>query len=305
MAEITTSMVKELRERTQAGMGDCKSALVEAGGDIDKAVEVILKKGIVKAASRAGKVATEGEVRAVVNGKTGVLVEVNCQTDFVSRGDDFRAFVTKVCDAAKTAKKGTDLNTLEHAGKTIDAWRNEFIAKCGENVVVRRWDALETTAPNGIVHSYIHMGGKLGVLIVAEGPSPEATKSKDFTDFVENCAMQIAAMSPIVVRKEEVSAAQIAKQKEIFEGQLREEGKPEQAWPKIIDGKIAKWFTEVTLVGQEAVWDPSVGTIEKAAATLGAKLGGDVKLVTFVRFGLGEGIEKKTDDLAAEVAKLM
>ena len=149
------------------------------------------------------------------------------------------------------------------------------------------------------------MGGKLGVLIVAEGPSPEATKSKDFTDFVENCAMQIAAMSPIVVRKEEVSAAQIAKQKEIFEGQLREEGKPEQAWPKIIDGKIAKWFTEVTLVGQEAVWDPSVGTIEKAAAALGAKLGGDVKLVTFVRFGLGEGIEKKTDDLAAEVAKLM
>ena len=118
MAEITTSMVKELRERTQAGMGDCKSALVEAGGDIDKAVEVILKKGIVKAASRAGKVATEGEVRAVVNGKTGVLVEVNCQTDFVSRGDDFRAFVTKVCDAAKTAKKGTDLNTLEMRGAT-------------------------------------------------------------------------------------------------------------------------------------------------------------------------------------------
>ncbi|MFO0680139.1 MAG: translation elongation factor Ts [Polyangiaceae bacterium] len=307
MADITASMVKELRDRTQAGMSDCKNALVEAAGDLDKAVEIILKKGIVKAASRAGRVATEGEVRTQVDngGKRGLIVEVNCQTDFVARGDEFKNFVTEVLKVASTQKKGTDLNTATMpSGKTVDVARQEMVAKTGENTVVRRWDVLEAKAAGGIVHAYIHMGGKLAVLIHAEAPNADAAKSKDFTTFVDNCAMQIAAMSPIVVDKSKVDAGTIAKQKEIFAAQLKEEGKPEAAWPKIVEGKVAKWFTEVTLMGQESVTDPG-NTIEKLTAELGKKLGGNVTLHEFVRFGLGEGIEKKSDDLAEEVAKLM
>jgi elongation factor Ts len=308
MAEITASMVKELRERTQAGMADCKNALVEAGGDLDKAVEVILKKGIVKAAARAGRVASEGEVRTVVtpDGKTGTILEINCQTDFVSRGDEFRGFVGRVLEVASKSKSGTDLLTETYPGtsKTVDDIRKELVAKTGENMVVRRWDRIEAKGAGDLVHAYIHMGGKLAVLIHAEAPNVEAAKRDAFKTFVDNCAMQIAAMKPIVVRKDELSAKQIDKQKEIFQAQLKEEGKPEQAWPKILDGKVAKWFTEVTLLGQDNVWDPGKGTIDKLRADLGKELGGELKLHSFVRFELGEGIEKKVDDLAAEVAKM-
>jgi elongation factor Ts len=161
MAEITAALVKELRERTQAGMSDCKNALVEAGGDIDKAVEIILKKGIVKAAARAGRVASEGEVRAVVTAdkKRGTIVEINCQTDFVARGDDFKGFVNAVSDVAAKLPKGADLSSQEYPGKgkSIDVIRQELVAKTGENCVVRRWDALE----GGHIHAYIHSGGKI------------------------------------------------------------------------------------------------------------------------------------------------
>lgn len=308
MADITASMVKELRERTQAGMADCKNALVEALGDMEKAVEVILKKGIVKAASRAGRVATEGEVRTWVSpdAKYGVVVEVNCQTDFVARGDEFKGFVAKVTEVATTAKAGVDLNTLTYPGtdKTIDVARQEMVAKTGENTVVRRWERLEATGPGGIVYAYVHMGGKLAVLLSAEAPTADAAKTASFKTFVENCAMQIAAMSPIVVHKDQVAPQHVEKQKEIFAAQLKEEGKPEQSWVKIIEGKLAKWFTEVTLHGQDNVWDQGKGTIDKLRQELGKELGGEVKLHGFVRIALGEGIEKKTDNLADEVAKL-
>jgi elongation factor Ts len=311
MAEVTASMVKELRERTQAGMSDCKNALVEAAGDMEKAVEVIMKKGLLKGQARAGKVATEGEVRTWVkdDGARGVIVEINCQTDFVARGDDFKGFVTKVTELAQSAKRGSDLLALKVGGDTLDTVRLALVGKTGENTVVRRWDVLEAGSPNSLVHAYVHMGGKLAVLVRVEAPTAEAKGKPEFKAFAENVAMQIAAMSPIVVTKEEVAPAQIAKQKEIFEGQLREEaaagkGKPEASWPKIIDGKVAKWFTEVTLLGQDNVWDPSQGTIDKVRQDLGKALGGEVKVHEFVRFALGEGIEKKTDDLAAEVAKM-
>ncbi len=306
MAAITPGMIKELRERTQAGMSDCKSALTEADGDIEKAVEVILKKGIVKAASREGRVATEGEVRTWVDAenKRGVIVEVNCQTDFVARGDDFRGFVTTCLEVAKAAKKGAELGAETVNGKPLDTLRQEMVAKTGENTVVRRWDTLTASTPNELVHAYIHMGGKLAVLIRAEAPNADARKNPEFSAFIENCAMQIAAMNPVVVQKEQITADMLAKQKEIYAGQLKEEGKPEAAWPKIIEGKVNKWYTEVTLLGQDNVWQPDAGTIEKVRAELSKKLGGEIKVHEFVRFGLGEGIQKKTDDLAAEVAKL-
>jgi elongation factor Ts len=301
-------MVKELRERTQAGMADCKAALVEASGDMEKAVEVILKKGLVKAASRAGRIATEGEVATWVSpdGKKGVIVEVNCQTDFVALGADFKGFVKGVLEVASKAPAGADLGAQTFPGTkdTVETTRAELVAKSGENTVVRRWASLQAKEPNGIVHAYVHAGGKLAVLVHAEGP-----KGQDFQGFVDNVAMQIAAMNPAVVRKEDVSPAQIEKQKEIYVSQLKEEaasGKktpPEAQWAKVIDGKVNKWFTEVTLLGQDNVWDPPAGTIDKIRQELGKKLGGEVKIHAFVRYSLGEGIEKKSEDLAAEVAK--
>jgi elongation factor Ts len=302
-------MVKELRERTQAGMADCKNALVEAGGEMEKAVEVILKKGIVKAAARAGRIATEGEVRTLVSSSArhGVIVEVNCQTDFVSRGDEFKGFVTKVAEVAAEAPKGADLGAQKFPGgdRTVDAVRQELVAKTGENMVIRRWQRLDAKGPHALVHAYVHMGGKLAVLLSVEAPNEAALQRGPLLQFVDNCAMQIAAMSPIVVSKGEVDPALIAKQREIFVAQLKEEGKPEQAWPKILDGKIAKWFTEITLLGQENVWDPGKGTIDQLRTELAKEVGGELKLHGFVRMSLGEGIEKKSDDLAAEVAKMM
>ena len=307
MAQVTPALIKELRERTGAGMSDCKTALVESEGNIDLAVENILKKGIVKAAARAGKVAAEGEVGTWVSPdhKFGVIAEVNCQTDFVARGDDFHGFVVKTLEVAKSSKNGEDLNTKPFPGSsdTVDVVRQQIIAKTGENTVIRRWARVEAGA-NGVVQAYVHMGGKLAVLIAAEAPTADAAKNEEFTNFVDNCAMQIAAMNPLVVNRESVDEAVVAKQKEIYAAQLKEEGKPEAAWPKIIEGKVNKWFTEVTLLGQDNVWAPDLGTIDKVRQELGKKLGGEVKITSFTRFGLGDGIEKKTDDLAAEVAKM-
>jgi elongation factor Ts len=304
MAEITASMVKELRDRTQAGMSDCKSALVEAGGDMEKAVEVILKKGLAKAATRAGRVAAEGEVATWIapDGKRGVIVEINSQTDFVSRGEDFKGFVKTVLEVASKAPKGSDLGAQKApgSGKTIDLLRQELIAKTGENMVVRRWASLDASEPGGLIHAYIHAGGKLAVLIHVEGPDASHADLRAFSD---NCAMQVAAMRPQVVHRDELTPAAVAKQKEIFVAQLKEEKKPEAAWPKIIEGKIAKWFSEITLLGQDNVWDPPAGAIDKLRQELGRKLGGEVKLHSFVRFELGEGIEKPLEDFAAEVAK--
>lgn len=304
-AAVTPAMIKELRERTSAGMSDCKNALVEAEGDLDKAVEIILKKGIVKAASRAAKVAAEGEVSTWVSPdrKRGVVVEVNCQTDFVARGDDFRKFVADVLSAAHGLEKGKDLSAEKYPGsdKSIEEVRKELVGRIGENIVVRRWDALEAEG-DGVVQDYVHMGGKLAVLLTADAPAGKRDDA-EFKSFLENCAMQVAAMSPLVVDKGEVPQAEIDKQKEIFAAQLKEEGKPEAAWPKITEGKLNKWFTEVTLLGQDNVWEPGAGSIDKIRGELGKKLGGEVKVGGFVRFGLGEGIERKTEDLAAEVAK--
>jgi elongation factor Ts len=310
MAEITAGMVKELRERTQAGMSDCKNALVEASGDMEKAVEVLLKKGQSKAASRAGRVAAEGEVATWVSNdaKRGVMVEVNCQTDFVSRGDDFKGFVKNVLAVATKAPKGADLLTQTYPGtsKTVDQAREEMVAKTGENTVVRRWEAIEAKEAHGIVHAYVHAGGKLAVLVHMEGPD---AKNADFKGFVDNVAMQIAAMNPSVVRRDDITKAQVDKQREIFQGQLEESERngektpPKDKWPGVIEGKITKWFSEVTLFGQENVWDPPAGTIDKMRQELGKKLGGEVKVHGFLRFSLGEGIEKKQEDLAAEVAK--
>ncbi len=299
MADITASMVKELRARTQAGMAACKDALVEAGADMEKAVEIILKKGLVKAADRAGRIAAEGEVATWVSpdSKKGVIVEVNCQTDFVSRGDDFKGFVKNVLLVASTAAKGADLGTLEYPGAdaTVEATRAAIVAKSGENTVIRRWGILEAKDA-GFIHTYVH-NGRVAVLVNIEGPDASATGNADLRAFVDNVAMQIAAMSPVVVHRDQVASHEVDKQKDIFGAQMKEEHAagtlkaPEASWPKIIEGKIAKWFNEITLHGQDNVWDPAAGTIDKVRQELGKKLGGEVKIHGFRRYSLGEGIE--------------
>jgi elongation factor Ts len=299
--------VKELRDRTQAGLNDCRSALMEAAGDMEKAVEVILKKGLAKSAKRAGAVASEGLVATAVSadGKTGVIVEVNIQTDFAARNEDFKKFVEQVVAAALKAKPGADLGAeaFPGGGGSVDEVRQALVGKLGENITVRRWEKL-TVDGSGKVGSYVHMGGKIGVLLAIRTGNDAAVKNASFEKFVDDAAMQVAAMAPLYVDASQVPEEAKKKQAEIFEAQLAEEGKPEKARPKIIEGKIAKWLKEVCLIEQQSVLD-SEKTVEQIQAALGKEIGADVSLVRLVRFERGEGIEKPVgDDFAAEVAKM-
>jgi len=299
--------VKELRDRTQAGLNDCKAALVEADGDIEKAVEVILKKGLAKSAKRAGAVASEGLVitRVSADGRVGVIAEVNIQTDFAARNAEFQAFTEKVVEAALLAKAGADLGAEPYPGGkgTIEENRAALVGKLGENITVRRWDRLAIDG-SGRVHSYVHMGGKIGVLLAVRAGTDAAVKAPAFDKFVDDSAMQIAAMAPLFLNASEVPADAKQKQAEIFDAQLKEEGKPDAARPKIIEGKIAKWLKEACLVEQQSVLDTEK-TVEQTRAALAKELGTEVSLSRFVRFERGEGIEKpQGEDFAAEVAKM-
>lgn len=313
MAGINAQAIKELRERTQAGMSDCKSALTEAEGDMEKAVEIILKKGLAKSAKRAGASATEGEVRAVVaaDRRSATMVEVNIQTDFAARNDAFRQFVGDVLSAVEKAPDGADAAQLSIGGKSIADTATELTARIGEKVAVRRWDRVSIPAgKHGVTHAYVHLGGKIGVLVAVEASSQAVAEHPAVQKFIDETAMQAAAMSPLVLRRDEVTEELKAKQKEIFEGQLREDPKPkpEAAWPKIIEGKFNKWYSEVALLEQESVEAASRGeagqTIEKLLQAASKAAGGELKLTRFVRYERGEGIAKKEDDFAAEVAKM-
>ncbi len=308
MSGINAQAIKELRERTSAGMSDCKNALTEAEGNMDKAIEIILKKGLAKSAKRAGAVATEGEVRASVSSdlRAATLVEVNIQTDFAARNDKFRDFVGAVLDVAKTAPAGADFGALPLHGKTVNDITSELSATIGEKVAVRRWDRVEVPeGSSGAAHAYVHLGGKIGVVIAVKTDSDATTNHDDVVKFLDDTAMQIAAMNPIALKRADISDEMKAKQKVIFEGQLREDPKPkpESAWPKIIEGKFNKWFSDVTLTEQESVVVPGQ-TIEKLRQTAEKGAGGTVEILRFVRYERGEGIEKPQGDFAAEVAKM-
>jgi elongation factor Ts len=305
--QVSMQQVKELRDRTQAGLNDCRSAMVEAGGDMEKAVEIILKKGLAKSAKRAGAIATEGVVTALVaaDGKAGVLVEVNIQTDFAARNDEFLQFASKVAEAALAAKTGADLGgeKFPGGGGTVEEVRQALVGKLGENITVRRWDRV-TVDGAGKVHAYVHLGGKVGVILAARTGNQAAASKPGFEKFVDDAAMQVAAMAPLYVSATEVPNDAKEKQAAIFEAQLAEEGKPEKARPKIVEGKIAKWLKEVCLLEQVSVIE-SEKTVDQLRAELAKELGADITLSRFVRFERGEGIEKPTaPDFASEVAKM-
>ncbi len=300
---ITMQAVKELRDRTQAGLNDCKNALSEAAGDMEAAVEIILKKGLAKSAKRAGAVAAEGVVAARVaeDGLSGVVVEVNIQTDFAARNKDYLAFVDKVVGVAAGAQQGADLLSLpdpDGEGSMEDV-RQRLVARLGENIQVRRWSKLSVSS--GKVHSYVHMGGSHGALVAFE--AEPATIAKDgFAELAEGTAMHIVAAGPRYLEPADIDAADKAKQTEIFDGQLAEEGKPEAVRPRIIEGKINKWMKEICLLEQQSVIDTEKTVREVVEAA--AKSIGDVKITGFVRFERGEGIEKAKDDFAAEAKKM-
>jgi elongation factor Ts len=306
MTQVNMQQVKELRERTQAGLNDCRSALIEASGDIDKAVDIILKKGLAKSAKRAGAVATEGEVAALVasDRKSGVLVEVNIQTDFAARNEDFRAFVKNVVGAAATAPAESALENLPYpsGGDSIDEVRKALIGRLGENITLRRWSKM--TSESGLVHSYVHMGGKIGVLVALNLADSGKASDAAVIKFADDTAMQIAAMAPVYLAIADIPEEARAKQIEIYDAQLCEEGKPEAARPKIVEGKIAKWAKEVCLLEQASVLEVEK-TIAQIRDDLARELGTDIEIKGFVRYLLGEGIEKKKgDDFAAEVMKM-
>ena len=309
MSAPSMQQVKELRDRTQAGLNDCKSALTESGGDMEKAVEIILKKGLAKSAKRAGAVAAEGVVVTAVtgDGKRGVIVEVNIQTDFAARNEEFLAFAGKVAQAALAAKPGGDLGKEAFPGgsASVEDTRAALVGKLGENISVRRWESLSVDGA-GKVQSYVHMGGKIGVLLAVRAGTDAAAKAPAFEKLADDSAMQIAAMAPLYLSAGEIPADAKANQSEIFKAQLAEDPKapPAAAHPKIIDGKLAKWAKEICLLEQQSVLE-SDKSVDQVRAAVAKDLGTDVVFSRFVRFERGEGIQKPTgDDFASEVAKM-
>ena len=309
MAQVNMQLVKELRDRTQAGLNDCKAALVEAEGHLENAVVVIQKKGLAKSVKRAGAVASEGVVvtRVSADQKLGAIAEVNIQTDFAARNPEFVAFADKVAEAALKAKPGADLGAEPFPGGTgtVEDNRAALVGKLGENITVRRWDRLAVDG-SGLVHSYVHMGGKIGVLLSVRTGNEASAKSPAVAKFADDSAMQIAAMAPLFLSASEIAADARTKQAEIYAAQLAEDPKapPEERRPKIIEGKIAKWAKEVCLLEQASVLDTEK-TVEALRASLAKEVGSEVTLSRFVRFERGEGIEKPvTPDFAEEVAKM-
>ena len=286
MTSITASMVKELRERTGLGMMDCKKALSNADGDMEKAIEDLRKASGLKAAKKANRVAAEGVVMTKVSedGNRGVIIEVNSETDFVARDENFLRFAENALEDAFEKNEASVERLLE---KGLEETRQALVQKIGENINLRRLERLSfENANQGIVESYVHNNGKIGVLISLQGGDEALAR---------DIAMHIAAVNPMVVRPEDVPEDILAKESEIYSAQARDSGKPEEIVEKMISGRLRKFVAEVSLLEQQFVKDPEI-TIRDLLKEVGADI------VRFVRYEVGEGIEKEEDDFAAEVA---
>ncbi|SCJ51095.1 Elongation factor Ts [Anaerotruncus sp. 2789STDY5834896] len=299
---FTAKDVKELREKTGCGMMDCKKALTEAEGDMDKAIELLREKGLAAAAKKSGRIAADGLVYAYVDdvNKVGVVIEVNSETDFVAKNAEFQAFVD-TCAKTVAQKKPADVAALMaekavDSEMTVEEMLREKILTIGENLIIRRFARFE-----GDVVTYIHGGGTHGVMVLFD---TDLAGKPEFAAYGKDVAMQIAAANPTFVRKEEVPAEQVEKEKEILKVQALNEGKPANIAEKMVMGRINKFFKEVCLLEQPFVKDQDL-TVAKYTQNTAKELGGKIEIVKFVRFEKGEGIEKRQDDLAAEVAKMV
>ncbi|HHN67394.1 MAG TPA: elongation factor Ts [Thermopetrobacter sp.] len=304
MATITASMVKELREKTGAGMMDCKQALQENGGDMEKAVDWLRAKGLSKAAKKSSRVAAEGLVGVATEGAKGALVEVNSETDFVARNEQFQQMVTAIASLALEA--GGDIAALKGmeypgAGKSVEEHVQEMVGTIGENMTVRRCAAV--AVDEGVVASYMHNQaapglGKIGVLVALKS----AGDAGKLEELGRKIAMHVAAAAPLALTAEEIDADIVAREKAIYEEEARESGKPDNIIEKMVEGKLRKFFKESALLSQVFVMDGE-RTIEQVLKDAEAEVGAPVELAGYVRMQLGEGIEKKEEDFAAEVAK--
>ncbi len=301
MAEITASAVKELREKTGAGMMDCKAALTATNGDIEAAIDWLRKKGLSKAAKKADRVAAEGLVGIAVDGTKGAVVEVNSETDFVARNDHFQGLVKLIAEAA--LHNGADvekLKAVKAGSSTIEEAISSAIATIGENMTFRRAAVLSVS--EGVIGQYMHSGigdglGKIGVLVALESKGDKDELNK----LGRMVAMHIAAANPLAVESKELDAATIDRERGILADKARASGKPDNVIEKIVDSGLKSFYKEVSLVDQPFVHDPSK-TVTQALKESEGKVGGPIAIKGFVRYALGEGIEKQEQDFAAEVA---
>jgi len=288
---ISASVVKELREKTGAGMMDCKKVLTETDGDMEKAIELLRERGIAKAAKKSDRIAAEGLVAAYVSedGKIASVVEVNSETDFVAKNDEFRAFVADVAEQValnnpKDVEELLNMTSIKVEGKTVGEVLTDKIATIGENMSIRRFERFEST---GLVEKYIHGDGKIGVLVELEGGDSNLAK---------DICMQIAAARPEYLDRNSVPADRVEKEMEILKAQAMNEGKPAEIAEKMVQGRIGKFYGEICLVEQAFVKDPDM-KVQKLVESKGAKI------VRFARFEKGEGLEKREENFAEEVAK--
>ncbi len=306
MANVTASDVKELRDMTGCGMMDCKRALVEANGDRDEAVKILREKGLAKAAKKAGRIAAEGIVKTKVNGNTGVIVEINCETDFCAKSDKFLEMVEALTDTI-LANDVADVEalkacTIAGGSQTVADYMVEKIATIGENMNIRRF-----TKMNGILVPYMHDGGRIGTLVKLDTDKPE-----DATVLTcgKNVALQITALNAQFVSQNDIPADVLANEKEVQLGLVKTENaqsakpKPENVLEKIVEGRLRKYYEEVCLLDQKYFKDDTM-SIGKYVETEAKAAGATIKIDSFVRYERGEGIEKKKDDFASEVAAMV
>ena len=300
---ITASMVKELRDKTNAGMMDCKKALKETSGDIEKAIIYLREKGLLQAAKKSGRIASEGLTTALISadGKKGVVIEVNSETDFVAKNEEFKNFVTEAAQAV-VDNSPKDLEALKavvlNDGKTVQETLTDKIAKIGENMSLRRFG--EVKVENGVVVDYIHGGGKISVVVALESEGDTVA----LTDIGKDLAMQVAAMSPKYISIEDVDAEFLAQEKKILTAQALNEGKPENIVEKMVEGRLNKQLKEICLLEQVFVKDTDL-TVKKVISDTAKKLGSEIIVADILRFEVGEGIEKRSECFADEVAKQM
>ena len=294
---FTAKDVMTLRQKTGCGMMDCKKALTEADGDMDKAIDFLREQGLAKAAKKASRIAAEGVAVAYSDDKTGVALEVNAETDFVAKNADFQAFVKTIADTvlAENPADVADLLTKKAVGTemTVAELLQEKIQTIGENMIIRRFVRYE-----GTVATYIHMGGKISVMVKFD---TDLADKDEFKTYAKDIAMQVAAANPSYLNKSQVPDEVIEHEKKIMTEQVINEGKPEAIAQKIVMGKIGKYYEENCLVNQIFVKDNKLKVDQYTAQTAKA-LGGKIEIVDFVRFEKGEGLEKREDDFAAEVA---
>jgi elongation factor Ts len=304
MAKITAQMVKELRERTGAGMMDCKAALEETGGDMEQAVDLLRKKGLAKAAKKAGRIAAEGLIGLKVEGRKGVLVEVNCETDFAARNELFQGLARIIANVALTAGADVDKILAAKMGSTSIADAiTDTIAKIGENMSLRR--AASLSVGNGVIASYVHNSvdeglGKIGVIVALESSG----NAEELARFGRMVAMHVAASNPQAIDASGLSPDAIRREKEVLADKYKAQGKPANVIDKIVESGLKTFYKEVCLLDQPFIHEPdkSVGQAIKAAES---KVGGSIKVTGYVRYALGEGIDRPDSDFGGEVAALV